>query len=862
LFCSISQFSLAQDFSQIINIEKTQTGSSAEILQYLLNNHSLPLIFSASSLPSRFMTIQAGKYSLKDLLKQLQDYGIGYETRNGMVVLLYQNPRKTVSGKVTDAQTGEALIGATISFQSRSQGVPTNNYGFYSIHHPQGEVVFTVDYLGYKSLTDTVQLYENTVKHYALLPDTSRLASLTIYSADARHHIRGMVPAMHQFDYLNKGEIPYFLGEVDIFQEALLLPGIKTLGEDASGLNIRGGNIDQNLILLDEAIIYNPNHFYGLISVFNPEAVNKVQIMRGFIPPSYGGRISSVMTIHQKEGNSQEFRMAGGIGLVSARLMAEGPIKKDKSSFLISGRQSLLDLTLDNAANFFERNSRTQFQDINLKFNWRPSDKNTFYLSGYFGNDRNRAGFDAIRNWGNRTMTARWNHTFNQQWFSNLSLVISDYSYRISNPVAPSFIERSEIINYKLKYDHNYYFKPSSQINFGTELIYHTLKPGERLPVDQEPTPDNSFLLDVEHGLEYGAYISHQTNLNDQFELLYGIRLSGMMSFGPDQVFQYQPNLPRSESSISDTLNYGTGEIIQNFTAIEPRIAMNLKTGENSSLKLAYNRINQYLQLVSNTAIPAPTDIWKLSDQYFPPLISDNFSLGFYQNIFDNKFQLTSEVFYRVFNNMVDYRNGADLLFNPNPEMEILTGSGRSYGWEFLLEKKVGRWKGWLSYTLSRNERKFTGNEVQPGINNGSYFPANNDKPHDLSLVGIYQYNPRISFSMSFNYSTGRPFTFPVGKYRYEDFLIPHFEQRNQNRLSDYHRLDLAMKLQGRAVRKNGKSRKIQDYWTFSIFNVYGRRNAYTYIFRESADRPGETEVVRFSIFGSIIPSVTYNFKF
>ena len=856
----------AQEDPVNIQFDKSTTLTAKEFINKL--SQKIKLVYSPSLLKENTISIEKGEYGIVDIAEILEKEGYNMLKQGDYYLISLLDDLHTLSGYIRSESTGENLIGAIIVVDQGKKGTITNNYGFYSIDLREGVHTIRIHYIGYEIAQDTITIEGDKRLNIPLYQKVSALEEVVVTDISQRNRVIEDIPGKHELIYRNKGQIPYFLGEVDVLQESLLLPGITSLGEDASGINIRGGDIDQNLYLLDEATIYNPNHFYGLISVFNPEAVNRVNVMKGFVPSSYGGRASSVISIYQREGNKYDYDISGGIGLVSARATVEGPIKEGVGSFLVSGRQSLLDLSIENdgpdggsRASF--QNPRTSFQDLNAKVNWKLNDKNTFYLSGYFGNDRNRAGFNAIRNWGNRALTARWNHTFTPKLFSHVSAVVSEYDYKITNPVeAGSFIGRSQIINYGLRSSNHYYASSRSHIEFGTNLTFHVLRPGERIPFDENSSQKEPLFLDSQKGLESALFIQHDYDLTDWLSVNYGFRFNHLITFGQGEEFLYNPNQPRTDFSITDTISYATGEKIYDFAAIEPRVTFNIKLSERSSLKPSFTRMHQFLHLISNTAAPSPTDIWKLSGRYIPPIRTDQMSLGFYQNLFNGKWELTLEGYYKDIQNIIDYKNNADLLFNPNLETEILIGDGRAYGLEFFLAKKTGKIKGWASYTLSRAERRLSSAFKGESINEGEYFPEDFDKTHNLSIVGIYEAGPRLSFSASFNFTTGRPITLPSGKYTFNGTLVPHFEGRNQNRLSNYHRLDLSARLDGKKIKKNGKKRKNSDYWTFSIYNVYARENAYSYFFVEDEMNPDMTEIRPYSIFGTIIPSITYNFKF
>ncbi len=837
------------------------------LIEEIKSQSDVNLIYSPTRIPDRTVTLEKETYNLEQILGVLENAGISVKKERDRYLLVPGPPTLSISnftlkGYVRDSHTGEALIGANVFISDTDIGVSTNSYGFYSLTLPRGTYDIGTSFVGYEDQTTTLDLSSNKPLNLTLEPRTQQLGSVTISSRPAYYNVQSMVPGINTLDFNTDNHIPYFMGEVDVFQGSLLLPGIRNLGEQASGINVRGGGIDENLILFDEAPIYNPSHYFGLISIFNPESVNDIQFYKGFFPPAYGGRASSVVEVHQKDGNDQEHHVEGGLGLLSARLMAEGPISKGKSSFLVSFRQSLLDPNqLVPAQN--EIDTRALFTDVNLKMNWKINERNTLFVSGYFGNDRSSTGFGTDLRWGNRTFTTRWNRQYGRRLFSHFSLVVSEYNYRIREPrEAGSFIGKFRVIDYSLKADQSFYVSPKSLISFGAIATLHRLKPGERLPFDPDDTSTNPLELDSEHGLETGVYASHEWTISPKLKILYGFRLSSLLNFGPAQKRIYAPGEPRTDDALVGIDSIPSGKIFDPFLNIEPRISLNWNWQRNSAIKASYNRNYQYIHLISNTVTPNPTDIWKLSDRYLPPTRTDHVSLGLYQNFQDDQWEGYVEAFYKNVDNAIEYRDGADLVFNPAIETELLTARGRAYGLEFYIKKNSGKNKGWISYTLSRVERKIISDFEEDLVNDGAYYPDDNDRPHDLSVVYIRQLTPRLGLSSSFNYSTGRPITLPVAKYTFEGNPIPHFIGRNQSRITDYHRLDFSLRLEGKRVKKNGQMRKYEDYWTFTVYNAYARKNAFSYFFRESEEMPGETEIVRYSVFYTAVPALTYNFRF
>lgn len=833
------------------------------VLLELLSDQHVNLAYSSDLMPKTRVEITARSKTVHQVLRSIQQQaGVRFKLSRGVILLSFRQKMYTLSGIVKNSQTGEVLIGASILINRGTTGTITNTYGFYSLTLPTATYTLSFRFIGYQPLEKEIILDKNITYIATLSSNTEELDELVISSITPDYNILNSIPGITPISFGEKFPIPYFLGEEDIFQNSLLLPGIQSAGEDASGLNIRGGDIDQNLILLDGAPIYNPNHFYGLISIFSPEVINNVDIMKGYIPPQYGGRASSVINIVQREGNNKEYHLSGGLGLVSGRFTVEGPIKRDQSSFLFSARKSLLNFSIEDLVNESLDNSRTSFRDFNTKINWNINKKNKVYFSGYYGQDRNRAGFDAVRKWGNRSITMRWNHIFNPKLFSTSTGVISKYIYQISDPQeVGAFIGKSSILDFSIKTDFDWIVNPSNTIDFGIQSTLHRLKPGERIPFN-EGGSTNETILDSEHALESNLYLSHLVKFSDQLNIQYGIRFSSLLNIGPEEVFTYEVDQPRSDFNILDTLKFSKREIFHRQTNWEPRISINYHFNESNAIKASYNKTTQYIHLISNAISPSPTDTWKLSDKYINPTISSHFSLGYYKNYDENKWESSIEIYYKQTQNIIDFKAGADLLFNKNIETELLNGRGESYGMELFIKRKTGRIRGWMSYTLSKSEHIFKNQFSDLVINEGRNFPTDFNKTHDLSLVGILSLSDRLSISSSFNYTTGRPITLPVGKFILDGKLIPYFENRNQSRLPDYSRLDLSVKWTGRKVKKSGILRINSDYWLFSLYNVYARKNIYSYFYRESETQPEVIMTIPYSIFGTIIPSLTYNFKF
>ncbi|WP_436515509.1 TonB-dependent receptor [Ekhidna sp. To15] len=813
--------------------------------------------YSADKLTNQSLEIKRGT-TVREFFELIKEELIADITYTGSQIILSPHIPKTytVHGLLKNAESGEHIIGASVQVLGTTLGTTTNGYGYYTITLREGTYELQFSHLGYRVKKSEVSLYRTTYLEVSVLPKITELEEVEVSSLSDDINLSETIPSINRISIDGAdGQIPYFLGEVDVIQNALLKPGIRAIGEDASGIHVRGGGVDQNLTLLDEATIYNPNHLYGFISVFNPEAVNNVRIMKGYIPPSYGGRTSSVIEVRQKEGNTNRRSFSGGIGAVSARALFEGPIHEGKSSYLISGRQSLLNLSIDDFASTSVQRNRIRFQDLNLKLNFKYSQASTYYLSGYIGNDRNVAGLNSTRNWGNRMLNFRWNYLFTPRLFSNISAFVSEYNYRIESTEEPgAFVGRSKISDYSIKGDLTYVLSPSNELTFGWSAIYHRLKPGSREPLDQNATT-NRVELENEQGFETAFHISQEIQKNN-LQLNYGLRVSSLHNIGPGTVFEYDDEIQINDSTIADTLRFNGLDLINKDYNIEPRVSVNWRLNEKSAIKASFSRTAQYLHLISNTISPSPTDIWKLSDTYIPPSTTNQYTIGFYKNLKENTWELSSEIYYKDIDNNIQYKSGADLDFNENIETELIFTQARAYGLELYAKKKYGRLKGWISYTLSRAESRI------PENNNERFILENHDKTHDFSTSWSMELSPRLSASANFLFNTGIPVTLPTDKYIFEDNLVPHFQFRNNARLPNYHRLDLSLRWEGKKFKKNDKRRKNRDYWIFTIYNVYARKNAYSYFYRESPLDPGTAQVVKYSILGTIIPAITYNFKF
>ena len=773
---------------------------------------------------------------------------------------LFSQERFTLSGTITEIASNETLIGVTVAVPSLSTGVVTNEYGFYSITLPKGIYELQISSLGYQDIIQTIDLSFDQKINFQLLEDAEQLEEVVVTEDIERLNIRKPQMSVNSLSVETIKKIPVILGEADIIKSILLLPGVSNAGEGASGFNVRGGAVDQNLILLDEATIFNSSHLFGFFSVFNPDAIKDVKLFKGGIPSRYGGRVSSVLEIFQKEGNSKEFKVNGGIGAVASRLLAEGPIIKDKAAFLIGGRASYAHLFLP----LFDIDNTAYFYDLNTKLNFKLNESNNIFISGYFGRDVFSISESFVNTYGNAVLNFRWNHLFSYKLFSNLSLIYSDYYYGLKLDFV-GFKWNSGIQNFNLKYDFKHYLSNNFQVNYGINNIYYRFNPGKIEPSDSESGIIENQLIQ-KYANEFAVYVDIEQNITEKLSLQYGLRLSNFIRLGQDELNVYENDHPVSfdpdlqiykEADPIDVINPKRSEQLATYTNLEPRIALAYSLDPNNSIKASYTRLSQYLHLLSNTSSPTPLDVWTPSGPFVKPQLLDQYALGYFKNLKDGDYSLETEVFYKDIQNRIDYIDGANLIANDAIEQVILNGEARAYGFELLLRKNRDRFEGWLAYTLSKSEQRTPGrNASETGINSGSWYNTPYDKTHDVSLYVNYELNEKWSFNSNFVFQTGQPTNYPIGQFEFQNLAVPYYGLRNKQRLPAYHRIDFSATL---TPRKN-KGRKLKAEWVFSIYNLYNRRNAASIGFSRNGDT-GVNEAVRTSIFG-LVPAATYNIKF
>ena len=772
--------------------------------------------------------------------------------------LAFSQEKFTISGTISEAETGETLIGVNVIIPSLQTGTVTNQYGYYSITLPKGEYEIVYSSIGFAAQKVQISLSENVKKDLALTTDTESLDEVIIEANNERLNVRSSQMSANTLSTTTIKKIPVVLGEVDVIKAITLLPGVTSAGEGASGFNVRGGAADQNLILLDEATLYNSSHLFGFFSVFNPDAIKDLTLYKGGIPARYGGRVSSVLDIYQKDGNKREYHASGGIGLVASRLLLEGPIKKNVASFLVGGRSSYAHLFLP----LFDNDNVAYFYDLNAKLSYNLNDNNRLFLSGYFGRDVFEISDSFANSFGNTTLNLRWNHLFSNKLFSNLSLIYSDYYYGLELKFV-EFDFDSGIRNFNLKYDFTHYISNNIDLRYGINSIYYKFNPGDVTPTTED-SGINPFKLTDKYAWENAAYVDAEIELSDRISIQAGLRLSTFNRLGQDELFLYEDDNPiiynesldiYQKAKPIDTVSFGRSETIKSFANLEPRFAISYLLNEDSSLKASYNRMAQYIHLISNTTSPTPFDIYAPSGKYIEPQLADQVALGYFRNF--NNYSLEVETFYKEVKNRLDYVDDADLIANDAVEQILLNGEARAYGLEVLFKKNTGKFQGWVAYTLSKSEQRTPGRTpTESGINNGEWYKSPWDKTHDISITGQYEFTNKWSFGANFIFQTGIPTTYPEGQYEYNGVVVPIYEARNSSRLSAFHRMDLSATW----TPKPESTKRWKGEWVFSIYNVYNRKNAASVSFRENTDT-GQNEAVRLSIFG-IIPSVTYNFKF
>ena len=750
--------------------------------------------------------------------------------------------RYTLSGTISDASSGEDLTGAVVVIQNTGFSTVCNAYGFYSITVSEGDYVISVRLMGYENQLISVKLHASQILNIRMKTQSFELENIEVHGDRTDRNISSVEMGSVKINPKQTESIPVFFGERDLIKTMQLLPGVKQVSEGNTGFYVRGGGLDQNLILLDEAPVYNPSHLLGFFSVFNSEAIRDAKLLKGSIPAEFGGRASSVLDIRMKDGNRKEYQTTGSIGLISSNLSFEGPIKEDVSSFIVSARRTYADLFLNFAPNKDIRDAKLYFYDLNLKANFKLNETNRLFVSGYLGRDKfnlqDQYGFE----WGSKTGTIRLNHTFGEKLFSNSSLIFSDYFYQNDIDGNNDVILGSQIKDFNLKEDFDWYLNARNTLKFGINLIAHKIVPG-----DIQAAPGsvyNSLAVRPRRAIESSLYLSNNQQISERMQIYYGLRLAWFTNIGPGEFYEFD-----ADGDLVNRIAYEHFKLVKTQGGPEPRLSLNYKLDNQSSVKASYNHIYQFIHLLSNSTSSTPSDVWLPSSDNVKPQISDQWSLGYFRNNKKNWFESSVEIYYKNLQNQIDYKNGADLVFNSTVEAELVYGRGWAYGAEFLFRKNYGKLTGWLGYTWSKTMRQFD------QIDNGTPFPARQDRRHDVSLVTMYDLTRKLKISATWVYNTGNAVTFPSGKYEIDGRVVGYYTSRNGYRMPAYHRLDLGLTW----IRK--QSAKFESSWNFSVYNAYERENAYFISFRQNKNNPDLTEAYQISLF-KVIPSVSYKFKF
>ncbi len=778
--------------------------------------------------------------------KEYQLFKIGSPSRN------INSKVATLSGKITDEESGEPLVGTVVYIDDLKNGTVTNLYGFYSVALPKGRYKIEYRSVGMKTTYRNIVIYSDGKMDIQMMSTPQALREVTI-TAKSEDPVRNLSMGMEKLTMKTLKQLPLGMGEADVIKSTLLLPGVQSVGEAANGFNVRGGSTDQNLILLNDASIINTSHFFGLFSAFYSDLVKDITLYKSGIPAKYGGRVSSVMDISLREGNYKKYKVSGGISPVSGRIVAEGPIIKDKASFIIGGRTTYSDWVLRMLDDGKLKNSNARFYDLQGNLSYNIDKKNSIYASGYYSYDNFDYYTEDAYEYTTLASTIKWKHIFSPKLFNTTSAILSNYDYNIESRTDSSSLcsIKYKLNQYTIKSDYSYITSKNHQIDFGVNAIWYKLLPGTRTPIGESTITAKT--LEKEQALEGALYISDKFDVTDFMSLSAGLRYSLYSNFGPKTQYKYESGTPRTEESISDTIHYGSGPI-SFYSGPEFRLCSNIKLSPGSSMKIGFNRMYQYIQMISNTAAMSPTDIWMLSNKYLKPQRGDQYSIGFYKDLRNKTIEASIETYYKSLKNIIDYKGGAQLTMNEHLETDVLNGKGKAYGIELMLQKKSGRFTGFMNYTYSRVFHKIDGYYQEEQVNNGEYFPANYDKPHDFKLVSNYKITRRLNFSTNFMYSTGRPFTAPAAYYELAGAQRVYYTDRNSVRMPDYMRWDLAATING-----NLKKHKFNhSSWTFAIYNVLGRKNVYNIFFRTE---DGEVKGYKMSIFGQPIFVATYNFK-
>lgn len=791
------------------------------------------------------------EYEKREKQKRLVEsrlYSIGAKTTN-MV------GNGTIAGSVRDAASGEPVIGAAVYVENPMIGISTDQFGYYSLTLPKGRHELKIKSIGMKSTIRQIMVYGDGKLEIELEQDVTPLKEVVIESEkDVR--VTGVAMGLEKLDIKTMKNMPLALGETDIMKVVLTLPGVQTVGEGTVGLNVRGGATNQNLILFNDAVVYNPSHLFGFFSTFNPDVLKNVELYKSGITADYGGRLSSVLDVSSREGNLKKISGSGGISPITGRLTLEGPLIKDKTSFLVGARSTYSDWILRRLDDPRMKNSKASFYDLNMNLSHKFGDKDNIYLSGYMSRDKFKLAEDTSYSYSDRNASVKWKHIFNNRLFAVLTGGFSRYQYAVESDANPvnAFTMNFKVQQVNGKVDFNYYLNAKHTISAGLSSVRYQLSPGNLQPRGEESLvlPD---VLEKEQGQESAIYIGDNFEASPKLSLYAGLRYSYYQYLGAKTVYTYPPGAALDPSVIQDTLQYSNGKTIANYHGPEPRFSARYSLTDKMSVKFSYNRMRQYIQMLSNTTAITPTDIWKLSDTYIKPQVGDQYSLGFYATIRKSTVDVSVEGYYKTMTNTLDFKNGANLLLNHHIETDVVNAQGKAYGAEFMIKKAAGKLNGWISYTYSRTFLQAKSENESETVNEGAWYPSSYDKPHAINFIGNYKFSRRFNFSLNTTYSTGRPITLPLAKYELGGATRLYYSDRNQYRIPDYFRIDVSINIEG-----NHKVKKLaHSSWTFALYNLTGRRNAYSVFFRSEN---GQVNGYKLSVFGQPIPTITYNFKF
>lgn len=851
----------AENISASFEDEPIQT-ALAQLLQETSLNFATYRDFAVIIAPENVLSQQfTQEFYLKQRNERLEAMRRQADFEQNMKVLgdtaVQTTPETAViQGLIKDQVSGELLSGTTLYIPSLDKSASSDENGRYRLEAPTGYYELEVRYVGYETLQQNIQLAGNDIWNIDLLPDALELNEIIINEKNDDSNVRSVQMGIARLSPQQIKEVPAFLGEVDVVRSLLTLPGVATVGEGASGFNVRGGNIDQNLIMQDGALLFNSSHVLGLFSVFNPDALQDVTLYKGNIPAQYGGRLSSVLDVKLRNGNFQELKGEGGVGIIASRLLLEGPLVQDKTSFLVAARSSYSDWVLRLLEDPDLNQSSAFFYDVNAKLTHRFGEGSSLNLAFYQSFDNFRYSDEFGYSWGTRTASLRWNQIIGPQLSSTTSLFYGDNNNASYEPEGISAFELTNgLTYYKLRQDFFWSPSPAHNLQLGAEGTRYLGKDEELTGRGgiSEIIPER---LDKDKGQEVALYINDEFELGSRLAFSLGLRYSFFQQIGPDQQYIYREGAVRSPANITDSVSYGNGDIIQTYSGLEPRLSMKISLGSANSIKLSYNRLYQYIHLISNTTAAVPADLWQVSNRYIAPQISDNYSLGYFHNFRNNRWETSVEAFYRDLQNIVEYKDLPELFLNQYLETELLSGTGQAYGAELLIKRNAVIMSGQLSYTYSRSLSQVAGPNSEESINQGNWFPSNFDQPHNLNMTMNLRLSRRSKLGMNFVYSTGRPITAPIAYYFLDQTYVPHYSDRNQFRIPDYHRLDLSYTVETNRLRR----KEFRGSLTFSIYNLYGRKNAFSVFFRR--DPGSASNAYKLAVLGSIFPAITYNFEF